>query len=93
MLQVFRTYAPYVSGGGIDADGLQRTYDDGAGNIDRDFDIIYTTYGSGHKQQPVRYRRSQAELCLQGLHTGGVVQPAKTAMRMHHTPGNEPNTL
>jgi hypothetical protein len=29
--QVFRSYGSYVSGGGLTVDGLQRTYDDGAG--------------------------------------------------------------
>jgi hypothetical protein len=34
---------------GLDVDGLMRTYDDGAGNIDRDFDLIYNTASYGHQ--------------------------------------------
>jgi hypothetical protein len=30
---VFRSYASHVSEGGLTLDGLQRTYDDGAGRI------------------------------------------------------------
>jgi hypothetical protein len=53
LLQVFRTYAGYVSGMGLDEDGLMRTYDDGAGNIDRDFDLIYNAniYGNSLKER------------------------------------------
>mmetsp|Transcript_22546 Transcript_22546/g.31383 ORF Transcript_22546/g.31383 Transcript_22546/m.31383 type:complete len:815 (-) Transcript_22546:204-2648(-) len=38
--EVFRTYGTYIDGGGLSLDGLRRTYDDGAGDVDRDFDAL-----------------------------------------------------
>mmetsp|Transcript_10083 Transcript_10083/g.11784 ORF Transcript_10083/g.11784 Transcript_10083/m.11784 type:complete len:797 (-) Transcript_10083:746-3136(-) len=41
--EVFRTYGEYIDGGGLSLDGLRRTYDDGAGDVDRDFDALGLT--------------------------------------------------
>ncbi|ESQ51831.1 hypothetical protein EUTSA_v10017699mg [Eutrema salsugineum] len=39
--EVFRTYAEFIDGDrGLTYDGLLRTYDDGAGDVDRDFDAL-----------------------------------------------------
>ncbi|KAL2620964.1 hypothetical protein R1flu_001169 [Riccia fluitans] len=39
--EVFRTYGDYIEGNkGLSLDGLVRTYDDGAGDVDRDFDAL-----------------------------------------------------
>eukprot|EP00268_Persea_americana_P035336 TRINITY_DN3487_c0_g2_i2.p1 TRINITY_DN3487_c0_g2~~TRINITY_DN3487_c0_g2_i2.p1 ORF type:complete len:796 (+),score=159.04 TRINITY_DN3487_c0_g2_i2:490-2877(+) len=39
--EVFRTYAEFIDGPrGLTAAGLLRTYDDGAGDVDRDFDAL-----------------------------------------------------
>eukprot|EP00252_Welwitschia_mirabilis_P015610 TRINITY_DN3445_c0_g1_i2.p1 TRINITY_DN3445_c0_g1~~TRINITY_DN3445_c0_g1_i2.p1 ORF type:complete len:848 (+),score=227.33 TRINITY_DN3445_c0_g1_i2:499-3042(+) len=39
--EVFRTYGDYIDGDkGLSLEGLLRTYDDGAGDIDRDFDAL-----------------------------------------------------
>jgi len=38
--EVFRTYGEYIDSGGLSLDGLHRTYDDGAGDVDRDFDAL-----------------------------------------------------
>ncbi|KAG6541587.1 hypothetical protein Mapa_016980 [Marchantia paleacea] len=39
--EVFRTYGDYIEGDkGLSLDGLVRTYDDGAGDVDRDFDAL-----------------------------------------------------
>ncbi|OWM75011.1 uncharacterized TPR repeat-containing protein At1g05150-like [Punica granatum] len=39
--EVFRTYGEYIDGEkGLTYDGLLRTYDDGAGDVDRDFDAL-----------------------------------------------------
>lgn len=39
--EVFRTYGEYIHGDyGLSLDGLQRTYDDGAGDVDRDFQAL-----------------------------------------------------
>ncbi|GAU30690.1 hypothetical protein TSUD_39140 [Trifolium subterraneum] len=39
--EVFRTYAEFIDGErGLTYDGLLRTYDDGAGDVDRDFDAL-----------------------------------------------------
>ncbi|KAL3514116.1 hypothetical protein ACH5RR_026833 [Cinchona calisaya] len=39
--EVFRTYAQFIDGQkGITLDGLLRTYDDGAGDVDRDFSVL-----------------------------------------------------
>ncbi|CAM6092347.1 unnamed protein product [Calypogeia fissa] len=39
--EVFRTYGEYIEGDkGLSLDGLLRTYDDGAGDVDRDFDAL-----------------------------------------------------
>lgn len=39
--EVFRTYSDYIQGeGGLSFEGLLRTYDDGAGDVDRDFDAL-----------------------------------------------------
>ncbi|XP_010469583.1 PREDICTED: uncharacterized TPR repeat-containing protein At2g32450-like [Camelina sativa] len=39
--EVFRTYAEFIDGDkGLTFDGLLRTYDDGAGDVDRDFDAL-----------------------------------------------------
>jgi hypothetical protein len=41
--EVFRTYGEYIDSGGLSLDGLRRTYDDGAGDVDRDFDALGLT--------------------------------------------------
>eukprot|EP00959_Pyramimonas_sp_CCMP1952_P136284 2851669-Pyramimonas_sp.AAC.1 len=41
--EVFRTYGEFIDGGGLSLDGLRRTYDDGAGDVDRDFDALGLT--------------------------------------------------
>lgn len=41
--EVFRTYGEYIDSGGLSLDGLHRTYDDGAGDVDRDFDALGLT--------------------------------------------------
>ncbi|GLT24999.1 hypothetical protein SLA2020_001570 [Shorea laevis] len=39
--EVFRTYGEFIDGEkGLSYDGLLRTYDDGAGDVDRDFDAL-----------------------------------------------------
>ncbi|GAY43831.1 hypothetical protein CUMW_077600 [Citrus unshiu] len=39
--EVFRTYGEFIDGEkGLTYDGLLRTYDDGAGDVDRDFDAV-----------------------------------------------------
>lgn len=39
--EVFRTYSEFIDGDkGLTFDGLLRTYDDGAGDVDRDFDAL-----------------------------------------------------
>ncbi|KAL5985855.1 hypothetical protein ACLOJK_027844 [Asimina triloba] len=39
--EVFRTYSDFIDGPkGLTLDGLLRTYDDGAGDVDRDFDAL-----------------------------------------------------
>lgn len=39
--EVFRTYSDFIEGeGGLSFEGLLRTYDDGAGDVDRDFDAL-----------------------------------------------------
>ncbi|CAH9067842.1 unnamed protein product [Cuscuta epithymum] len=39
--EVFRTYGEFIDGeSGLTFDGLLRTYDDGAGDVDRDFDAL-----------------------------------------------------
>ncbi|XP_009797690.1 putative TPR repeat-containing protein At1g05150 [Nicotiana tabacum] len=39
--EVFRTYSEFIDGDkGLTYDGLLRTYDDGAGDVDRDFDAL-----------------------------------------------------
>lgn len=39
--EVFRTYGEFIDGlKGLSFDGLLRTYDDGAGDVDRDFDAL-----------------------------------------------------
>ncbi|KAI4389603.1 hypothetical protein MLD38_001812 [Melastoma candidum] len=39
--EVFKTYAEFIDGdSGLTLDGLVRTYDDGAGDVDRDFDAL-----------------------------------------------------
>lgn len=39
--EVFRTYGEFIQGeAGLSLDGLQRTYDDGAGDVDRDFQAL-----------------------------------------------------
>lgn len=39
--EVFRTYGKFIDGEkGLTYDGLLRTYDDGAGDVDRDFDRL-----------------------------------------------------
>lgn len=39
--EVFRTYGEFIDGEkGLNFDGLLRTYDDGAGDVDRDFDAL-----------------------------------------------------
>ncbi|KAJ7544177.1 hypothetical protein O6H91_09G120400 [Diphasiastrum complanatum] len=39
--EVFKTYADFIEGEkGLSFDGLLRTYDDGAGDVDRDFDAL-----------------------------------------------------
>ncbi|KAE8731379.1 ATP binding microtubule motor family protein, putative isoform 1 [Hibiscus syriacus] len=41
--EVFRTYGEFIEGErGLTYDGLLRTYDDGAGDVDRDFDTLVT---------------------------------------------------
>eukprot|EP00245_Coleochaete_scutata_P009579 TRINITY_DN3182_c0_g1_i1.p1 TRINITY_DN3182_c0_g1~~TRINITY_DN3182_c0_g1_i1.p1 ORF type:complete len:818 (+),score=193.10 TRINITY_DN3182_c0_g1_i1:87-2540(+) len=42
--EVFRTYGEFIdSDKGLSLDGLRRTYDDGAGDVDRDFDALGLT--------------------------------------------------
>eukprot|EP00898_Chlorokybus_atmophyticus_P001263 jgi/Chlat1/2137/Chrsp17S02719 len=39
--EVFRTYGEFIDPEkGLSLEGLQRTYDDGAGDVDRDFDAL-----------------------------------------------------
>jgi len=38
--EVFYTYGEFIDNGGLTMDGLRRTYDDGAGDVDRDFDAL-----------------------------------------------------
>ena len=38
--EVFRTYGRHIEDGGLSLDGLARTYDDGAGDVDRDFTAL-----------------------------------------------------
>ncbi|KAL8166098.1 hypothetical protein V2J09_007597 [Rumex salicifolius] len=46
--EVFRTYADYIDGDvGLTYDGLLRTYDDGAGDVDRDFEALRLDLGAG----------------------------------------------
>ncbi|KAG9442932.1 hypothetical protein H6P81_018786 [Aristolochia fimbriata] len=46
--EVFRTYGEFIDGEkGLTYDGLLRTYDDGAGDVDRDFDALGLDLDSG----------------------------------------------
>ncbi|KAF9620834.1 hypothetical protein IFM89_014771 [Coptis chinensis] len=38
--EVFKTYAEFIDSKGLTYEGLLRTYDDGAGDVDRDFDAL-----------------------------------------------------
>lgn len=38
--EVFRTYGEFIDTGGLTLEGLARTYEDGAGDVDRDFDAL-----------------------------------------------------
>ncbi|XP_043712649.1 uncharacterized TPR repeat-containing protein At1g05150-like [Telopea speciosissima] len=45
--EVFRTYAEFIDGvKGLTYEGLVRTYDDGAGDVDRDFDALGLEFNS-----------------------------------------------
>ncbi|KAK3252396.1 hypothetical protein CYMTET_38302 [Cymbomonas tetramitiformis] len=41
--EVFKTYGEFIDHGGLSLAGLRRTYDDGAGDVDRDFDALGLT--------------------------------------------------
>ncbi|XP_077220263.1 putative TPR repeat-containing protein At1g05150 [Tasmannia lanceolata] len=46
--EVFRTYSEFIDGEkGLSFDGLLRTYDDGAGDVDRDFDALGLEFSVG----------------------------------------------
>mmetsp|Transcript_24516 Transcript_24516/g.46494 ORF Transcript_24516/g.46494 Transcript_24516/m.46494 type:complete len:802 (+) Transcript_24516:149-2554(+) len=49
--EVFRTYGAYIDSGGLSLDGLRRTYDDGAGDVDRDFDALGLTLAALEESQ------------------------------------------
>lgn len=49
--EVFRTYGAYIDSGGLSLDGLRQTYDDGAGDVDRDFDALGLTLAAIQQQQ------------------------------------------
>ncbi|ONK75663.1 uncharacterized protein A4U43_C03F19240 [Asparagus officinalis] len=52
--EVFRTYSEFIvpNGVGLSLDGLLRTYDDGAGDVDRDFDALSLPPPSPPPQDP-----------------------------------------
>lgn len=52
--EVFRTYGAYIDSGGLSLDGLRRTYDDGAGDVDRDFDALGLTLAALEESQVSR---------------------------------------
>lgn len=64
--EVFRTYSEYIDGEkGLTFDGLIRTYDDGAGDVDRDFDALgldFSLEGEDIKNKEFRVRAGSDEV-------------------------------
>ncbi|KAG9140269.1 hypothetical protein Leryth_014706 [Lithospermum erythrorhizon] len=73
--EVFRTYGEFVDGEkGLTFDGLLRTYDDGAGDVDRDFDALGLEFKAEASSGVVEEAASSSSI---GASTG---QPEKTGI-------------
>ncbi|KAL2892817.1 hypothetical protein RDABS01_008726 [Bienertia sinuspersici] len=70
--EVFRTYAEFIDGDkGLTYDGLMRTYDDGAGDVDRDFEALNLDLVSGEGEAGI------AEASTSSAADDGALEPQK----------------
>ncbi|KAK7290416.1 hypothetical protein RIF29_04826 [Crotalaria pallida] len=62
--EVFRTYSDFIDGEekGLTYEGLLRTYDDGAGDVDRDFDALGLELNLDEKAPPVASEASSSSI-------------------------------
>uniref|UniRef100_A0A6N2KPC6 EF-hand domain-containing protein n=1 Tax=Salix viminalis TaxID=40686 RepID=A0A6N2KPC6_SALVM len=59
--EVFRTYGEFIDGEkGLTYDGLLRTYDDGAGDVDRDFDALELELNDDNKGSSIEAEASSS---------------------------------
>ncbi|KAJ6412070.1 EF HAND FAMILY PROTEIN putative EXPRESSED-RELATED [Salix viminalis] len=59
--EVFRTYGEFIDGEkGLTYDGLLRTYDDGAGDVDRDFDALELELNDDNKGTSIEVEASSS---------------------------------
>ncbi|KAG1334661.1 putative TPR repeat-containing protein [Cocos nucifera] len=66
--EVFRTYAEFIHPDrGLTLDGLLRTYDDGAGDVDRDFDALDLHLPGEAEVAALRGRADGARSSSEGL--------------------------
>ncbi|XP_024968918.1 uncharacterized TPR repeat-containing protein At1g05150-like isoform X2 [Cynara cardunculus var. scolymus] len=72
--EVFRTYSEFIDGEtGLTYDGLLRTYDDGAGDVDRDFEAL------GLELKPDDDNEVTSSLALEEASTSSVMERASSA--------------
>ena len=61
--EVFRTYGEFIDGEkGLTYDGLLRTYDDGAGDVDRDFDALELELNGDNKGSSIEVEVSSSSI-------------------------------
>lgn len=80
--EVFRTYADFIDGEkGLTYDGLLRTYDDGAGDVDRDFEAL------GLELKTDDDNEAASSLALEEASTSSVMERASSAgpQKTHRT--------
>ncbi|KAK4751386.1 hypothetical protein SAY87_004868 [Trapa incisa] len=78
--EVFRTYGEYIEGEkGLTYEGLLRTYDDGAGDVDRDFDALglELSFDEDAKNKEIRVRAGSDEVSSSSIAEERVMESQK----------------
>ncbi|MQM00924.1 hypothetical protein Taro_033667 [Colocasia esculenta] len=79
--EVFRTYAEFIQPGrGLTLDGLLRTYDDGAGDVDRDFEALGLVLSAAAPSAPQAAESSSAAVVAPGAPGSMVFEAASSSV-------------
>ena len=84
--EVFRTYGEFIDGDkGLTYDGLLRTYDDGAGDVDRDFDALGLELGGGEESSAAAMAAKGISVASEASSSSAIDERAVEAQKKQRT--------